>query len=83
MFRPVLRLKVLSIGTRAKLLKTFVEPVLLYGLPTIIHLKVNDIRLKAVQNTTRRMMLGLYSRRQMSVEVMAEKVPLRNLAAQI
>ncbi|KAM3179378.1 hypothetical protein ACTXT7_000682 [Hymenolepis weldensis] len=44
---------------------------------------VDDNKLKAVQNTARWMMLGLYSRRQVSVKVLAEKVPLRNLAAQI
>ncbi|VUZ50582.1 unnamed protein product [Hymenolepis diminuta] len=60
--RLVLRSKVLSIKAQAKLLETFVEPVLLYGLSTTVYLKVDNKKLKAVQNTAWRMMLGLYSR---------------------
>lgn len=57
---PVLRLKVLSIKIRAQILEgTFTEAVLLYGISAVVYRKMDDNRLKSVQNTTRRMMLRL------------------------
>ncbi|VUZ55442.1 unnamed protein product [Hymenolepis diminuta] len=50
------RSKVLLIKTQAKLLETFIESVLLYGLYTIVNPKANDNKLKAVQSSTRWMM---------------------------
>lgn len=82
MLRPVLRLKVLSIKTRAKMLETFVEPILPYGWSIIVYHKVDDKKSKAVHSTAWRTMLGPYNRGQTSVKVLAEKVPLRNLIAQ-
>lgn len=46
----VLRADVLPIKTRAELLETFLENVL-YGLSTTAYRKVNDNKLKVVQNT--------------------------------
>ncbi|VUZ45697.1 unnamed protein product [Hymenolepis diminuta] len=63
MLRPVLRSKVPSIKTRAKLPEVFTEPVLLYNLSAIIFDKDDNNKLKTVQSTTRRMVLGYYSRR--------------------
>lgn len=76
-------MKELSIKTPTKLFETFVEPVILYYSSTIVNCKVDDNKLKAAQNTARWMMLGPYSRRQMSVKELVEKVPLKNLAAQL
>ncbi|VUZ50233.1 unnamed protein product [Hymenolepis diminuta] len=67
MLWPVLRLKVLSLKTRANPSEIFIEPLLLYGLSTIVYRKVGYNKLKAVQNTARQIMPGLYSERQMSV----------------
>ncbi|KAM3187032.1 hypothetical protein ACTXT7_003120 [Hymenolepis weldensis] len=64
----------LSIETQMELFETFVEPVLLYGLFTIVYRKVDDDKLKAIQNTARGIKLDVYSRQQMSVKVLAEKV---------
>ncbi|VUZ41058.1 unnamed protein product [Hymenolepis diminuta] len=52
MFRSVLRSKVLSIRTRAKILETFVKPAL-YGLSTIVCFKADNDKLKVAQNTAR------------------------------
>ncbi|KAM3187025.1 hypothetical protein ACTXT7_003113 [Hymenolepis weldensis] len=73
-FRPVLKSIVLSVETQMELFETFVEPVLLYGLFTIVYRKVDDDKLKAIQNTARGIKLDVYSRQQMSVKVLAEKV---------
>lgn len=53
--------------------------------PTVYVLlsEVDDNRLKAVRNTARKMIMALYSRRQMSVKVFAENVLRRNSAAQL
>ncbi|VUZ49361.1 unnamed protein product [Hymenolepis diminuta] len=64
MLRPVVR---------SKLHEKFVQPVLLHGFSTIVYFKVDDNKIKAVQNTGPRMVLGLYRRKQMSVEVLTEK----------
>ncbi|KAM3187138.1 hypothetical protein ACTXT7_002882 [Hymenolepis weldensis] len=57
------------------------KPVPVYGLSTVVYRKVDKNKLKCIQNTARRMMLDLYSRRQMSVKAPAGKVPLINVAA--
>ncbi|VDL58162.1 unnamed protein product [Hymenolepis diminuta] len=46
-----------------------------------IYRRKDDKKSKAVQNTARLMNLGLYSRQQMDVKMLAEKVPLRNPSA--
>lgn len=76
MLKPVLRSQVLSIKTRTKLLESFVAPVLLYGLSITVYQKVDDNQLKAVLDTARWMMLGLYNRQKMSVKVVVEKLGL-------
>ncbi|KAM3180003.1 hypothetical protein ACTXT7_017150 [Hymenolepis weldensis] len=83
MIRSVLKLEVLSSKTRTKLLETLPEFALLYGLSIIVHQKVHDKKVKAVQNAARRIMLGLHNRRLMSVQALAEEVHLRNLSAQL
>lgn len=65
-FRP----KVLPIKAQAKLPETFVEPVLLYDSFNIVYGNLHD---KKLRNTALRMMLGLYNRRQMNVQVVVEK----------
>lgn len=65
------------------MLKTFVKPVLLYGLSINVYCKVDKDKLKVVQNTARWMMLGTHNRGQMVVKMLAEKVPLKVLAAQL
>ncbi|VDL20640.1 unnamed protein product [Hymenolepis diminuta] len=45
--------------------------------------KVYDKKVKTVQNAAQRIMLGLHSRRQMSAQVLAEEVHLRNFSAQL
>lgn len=54
MSRLVLRWKVVSIKTRTKLPVTFVEPVPLYGLSTIVYLRADDNKSKVGQNTNYR-----------------------------
>lgn len=49
-FITILRLKVLSIKTQSMILETFIEPFLLYDLPTVVYGKVDVNRLKAVQS---------------------------------
>lgn len=69
----ILGSKVLLIKTQEKILETFVESILLHSLLTIACRKADDSKLKTAQNTARRMLLGLYSRRQISVTVLTEK----------
>ncbi|KAM3183771.1 hypothetical protein ACTXT7_009732 [Hymenolepis weldensis] len=73
MLRPAIKSKMLSIKTQAKLLETFIEPVLLYDFSIIVYRKVDVNKLKVVQNADQGMMLGLYSRQQTSVKVLTEK----------
>ncbi|KAM3183553.1 hypothetical protein ACTXT7_010115 [Hymenolepis weldensis] len=48
MIESVLRSKVLSIKARAKLLGTFINPILLYDLSCIVYRKIGDNKLKAI-----------------------------------
>lgn len=81
--RPILRSKVLSIRTRIKMLEAFVKSFLLCGLSTVAYHKMNVSRLNAVKKTAWTMMLGLHSRRRINFKFPAEKISLRNLAAQL
>ncbi|VUZ42155.1 unnamed protein product [Hymenolepis diminuta] len=76
MFGPVLRWKVLSRKSAGgKLPEAFVMPVFLYGWSTTVYRKMDDNKLRNVENTARQMTLSLHSERQMSVQVLAEKFP--------
>lgn len=50
MLRSVLRSKVFSIKARAKLLRTFIKPILPYDLSSIVYRKIDDNKLKVIQN---------------------------------
>lgn len=50
----ILTPKVLPTNTRAQILETFIEPVLLYSLSTFVYGKVDDNRFRAVSNTAQR-----------------------------
>ncbi|VUZ45309.1 unnamed protein product [Hymenolepis diminuta] len=80
MLRPVLKSIVLSIKTQADLFGTLAEPVLFYSLFSINYRKVDDDKIKAVQNIAQGMKLNVCSMRQVSVKVLAGKVAQRNLA---
>ena len=67
---------------KAKLLDTFIKPVRLYGLSTILRTMDNN-PIKAVHNTARRMILGLKSRKKLTNEELGMKIPPINPAAQL
>ena len=81
--RPALRSNMLTLSMKAKLLETFIKPVLLYGLSTIVLRVVDNNPIKAVLNTARRMILGLTSRKELTNEELGMKIPLVNPAAQL
>lgn len=74
--RPLLRTTNLSI-------ELFVDPIITHGLTTIVLRAPDNKRLMAMQNTARRMILGLRSRKEMKVETMKAKVEMKNLDSRI
>ena len=81
--RPALRNASISTLTKARLLETFLKPILLYGMSTVVFRARDFDRINACLNTGRRMILGHHSRREARVEWLAEKVPLSNVAGQV
>ena len=81
--RPFLRSRSLNNTLKAYLVGIFVDPAVTYGLSTIVLRVKDNNRLKAIQNTARRMILLLYSRRAKTVEELRKELPMRNLASLI
>lgn len=59
--RLSIRSKALLTKARAKLLETFIKPVSMYSSSIGVYPRVDGRRLEFIQNTVRRMILGLYS----------------------
>ncbi|VUZ53649.1 unnamed protein product [Hymenolepis diminuta] len=80
MLRPIFRSKVPFIETRY--LKHS-SNLFFFTVYLLLSIAWYMNKLRAGHNTARRMMVGLYNRQPMSVKVLAGRVPLRNLAAQL
>ena len=61
----------------------YVEPVLYYGLETIVLTAQLSDTMKAVLNTARRMILGLRSRRNVKVDELKRKVSIEPVASKL
>ncbi|MGL5754370.1 MAG: reverse transcriptase domain-containing protein [Paraclostridium sp.] len=81
--RPSLRSDRIHNTTKAKVIETFIKPVLLYGLSTIVLRATDNDKMEAVLNTARRMCLGIWNKREMKNVDLAIKIPIRNVATQI
>lgn len=79
--RPLLRSTRLIMSQKARLVEIFVYPIVIYGLATVVFRVKDNKRLLALQNTARRMILGLWSRRERRMAGLKEQIPLENLAA--
>lgn len=72
--RPSLRSKSLSTSIKVKLKELFMDPTLTYRLsPIVLWVKDNN-HLNALQNTVRRMILGLKSRKEKWVDELKEEI---------
>lgn len=63
---PILRSELLPAKARTGILETFIEPLFLYGSSTFMHYKVDNNRLKAIQDSAQKLMLRLYSMKRIS-----------------
>lgn len=81
--RPALRSEKLAMRTKLRMVETFIKPVLLYGLETVVLTATMNDKLEALLNTSRRMILGLTNKKEMPVSELREKLPLKHPATQI
>ena len=81
--RPALVSSTLTMRTKCRLIEMCVKPVLLYGLETAITREKDIDKMGAVLNKARRMVLKTCSKKTYSSEVLALKVPLRDIKIEL
>lgn len=73
--RPLLKTWRLSVDLKAKLVETFIQPIVTYGLTPIVLRKRDKQQLAALQNTARRMIQRLTSKRDKRTEQLKKRNP--------
>ena len=81
--RPALTSGSLGVGTKARLVETFIKPILLYSLETGV-VRIKDVaKLNAVLNKARRMILKIQSKCECKVVDLETKVRLRDISLEL
>lgn len=69
--------------TKLQILETFVKPILLYNLETIVTRQRDFVRLESVMNKGKRMIMKITDRRTKTVVELQEELPTKSVATQV